>query len=102
MARSSKQYEKSVAIAKDYYFSDMSVKDIGEKYNCSGNNISAIAKRFNIYDLLPPKENQPLDAILISPEYTALAIEILREYNVKFEVPRSYSIELEIESSINY
>lgn len=102
MARSEKQLERSAAIARDYYFSGMSVKEIGEKYNCGGNNISAIAKRFNMHDLLPPKAQQPMDAILIDPDYTAIAIEILREYNVKFETPKSYTIEVEFESSLNY
>ena len=55
-----------------------------------------------MHDLLPPKAQQPMDAILIDPDYTAIAIEILREYNVKFEIPKSYTMEVEFESSLNY
>jgi len=102
MARSKQQYERSVAIAKDYYFTGMSVAEIGEKYSCSGNNVCSIAKRFSVYDLMPPKEQQPMDALLFDPEYTTAAIELLNEFNVKFHAPKSYTAEIEIESSLNY
>jgi len=102
MARSSKQYEKSVAIAKDYYFSTLTLIEIAEKHGCKYNNISSVARKFNMHDLLQPKAQQPLDVILIDPEFTATAIEILKEYSIKFEIPKSYKIEVEIESSLNY
>ena len=102
MARTSKQFDRSVAIAKDYYFSTLTLIEIAEKHGCKYNNISSVARKFNMHDLLQPKAQQPMDAILIDPEFTAIAIEILKEYNVKFEVPKSYSIEVEIESSLNY
>lgn len=102
MARSDKQLERSAAIARDYYFSSMTLAEIAEKYNCKHNNITGVAKRFDMYDLMPPKVQRQMDALLIDPEYTAIAIELLREYNVKFEIPKSYTIEVEIESSLNY
>lgn len=102
MARSDKQLERSAAIARDYYFSSMTLAEIAEKYNCKHNNITGVAKRFDMYDLMPPKAQKMFDALLVDPEYTAIAIELLREYNVKFEIPKSYTIEVEIESSLNY
>lgn len=102
MPRNSKQFDKSVAIAKDYYFSTLTLIEIAEKHGCKYNNISSVARKFNMHDLMPPKAQQPMDALLIDPEYTAIAIEILKEYNVKFEIPISYKIEVEIESSLNY
>jgi hypothetical protein len=102
MARSKEQYERSVAIAKDYYFSTMTLAEIAEKHGCKYNNISSIARKFNMHDLLQPKEQQPMDVLMFDPEFTAIAIELLNEYNVKFHAPKRYTIEVEIESSLNY
>jgi hypothetical protein len=55
-----------------------------------------------MHDLLQPKEQQPMDVLMFDPEFTAIAIELLNEYNVKFHAPKRYTIEVEIESSLNY
>jgi len=96
--------KKAVAIARDFYYTGMTIKEIGMKYNIHPHYATELAKRFTIDKLRGEPKDQPDDdsVVLIDKKHMMAAIEALNDYGIKYTIPTNYRLQVEIESKINF
>jgi len=96
--------KKAVAIARDYYYTSMTIKEIGMKYNIHPKYATELSRRFTIEKLRGEPEDQQDDysVVLIDKKHMLAAIEALNDYGIKHTIPTNYKLQVEIESKINF
>lgn len=96
--------KKAVAIARDYYFTTMTLDEIGIKHNIHPRYATQLAKHFTMDEVRNAPEDQADDAsvILIDKKHLMAAIEALNDYGINYTIPQNYRLQVEIESKINF
>lgn len=92
-----------MAVAKDYHFSGLMIKEICTKYNVPYGSVRSFAKAYpKEYFLQQDYLNQVDDRlIMISNDDYKNVLKIFKDLGIGYTVPNSYNIELRFESSIN-
>jgi len=96
--------KKAIAIARDYYFTTMTLDEIGIKHNIHPRYASHLAKHFTIDWFRDQPEDQQDDdtLVMIDKKHIMAAIEALNDYGINYTIPQNYRLQVEIESKINF
>jgi len=86
--------------AWDYHYSELTLKEIADKYGFSKNSISSIKNRFpKIHFELP--EGPPIERVVIINEAELERAEVLfKEFGIKYTVPFNFTLEMQFNSKI--
>jgi len=86
--------------AWDYHYSELSLKEIADKYGLSKNTINYYKGKFPKYHFELP-DGPPIERVVIIDEAELERAEFLfKEYNIKYTVPFNFTLEMQFNSKI--